>query len=321
MLVRSETAAYLDSVDYWLTVDSLLESYVGRIGMAHLRAASSGATGIPNPHPWVFNDVDQSFYLVHNGTVSKEILRSLITSNDTDLSWLNQYPPQTFSSDDWDEINGWLNVVDSELILLFIMQQISLSGSNISGVQNALSSLINSGVSPGQLNIVFSNGSELYIFGGYNGLSILESENYFSVMTQPPFNDISGAENWTGIQGSELIVIDANGVDYFSNFSEITDEPITVNQISLSSSYPNPFNGTLYIPYRISGSKFFTFSIKNALGREVYQKKLFFNDDDHQGIIEWRPSENHKYELSSGIYLISLETEVGADYQKISYIK
>ena len=40
-----------------------------------------------------------------------------------------------------------------------------------------------------------------------------------------------------------------------------------------------------------------------------------------QGIIEWRPSENHKYELSSGIYFISLETEVGADYQKISYIK
>ena len=321
ILVRSENAAYIDSVSYWTTVDSLLESYFGIIGIAHLRAASSGATGIPNPHPWIFNDEDQSFYLVHNGTVSKDLLRNLITSNDSDLSWLTQHSPQTFTSENWDDINGWNNVVDSELILLFIMQQISIYGSVINGVQNALLSMINSGISPGQLNIVFSNGSELYIFGGYNGLSVLESENYFSVMTQPPFDDVSGGGNWNGIQGSELLVIDTSGINYFTNFSEINDESLILNQLFLLPSYPNPFNSTLYIPYKISGSKSINFSIRSILGKEIYQKKIFNNDDDHQGIIEWQPNNDQNQKLSSGIYFISLESEIGAKYQKISYIK
>ena len=321
ILVRSETAAYSDSVFYWHTVDSLLESYVGRIGMAHIRAASSGATGIPNPHPWVFNDGNQLFYLVHNGTVSKDILHNLITSNGSDFSWFNQPPPQTFSLDNWDDITGWANVVDSELILLFIMQEISVCGSVITGVQNALLSMINSGVSPGQLNIVFSNGSELYIFGGYNGLSVLESENYFSIMTEPPSDDFSGVGTWNGIQGSELLVIDTDGINYFSNFSGIGDESLIANQIYLLPSYPNPFNGTLFIPYKISGSKIFTVFIRNILGENIYQNKIFSDDTEHQGIIKWRPVNNQNHQLSSGIYFISLETEVGIEYQKISYIK
>ena len=321
ILVRSENAAYIDSVSYWLTVDSLLESWVGKIGMAHMRAASSGATGIPNPHPWIFNDGGQSFYLVHNGTVSKDVLHNLITSNGSDFSWFNQHPPQTFSSDNWDDINGWTNVVDSELILLFIMQEISVYGSVITGLQNALLSMINSGVSPGQLNIVFSNSSQLYIFGGYNGLSILESENYFSIMTQPPFDDASGSGTWNGIEGSELLVIDADGINYYNNFSGINDESMIAKKISLLSSYPNPFNGTLFIPYKISGSKSFTISISNILGKNIYQDKIFSNDNEHQGIIKWRPVNNQNRLVPSGTYLISLEAEGRVEYQKISYIK
>ena len=140
-------------------------------------------------------------------------------------------------------------------------------------------------------------------------------------MTEPPSDDFSGVGTWNGIQGSELLVIDTDGINYFSNFSGIGDESLIANQIYLLPSYPNPFNGTLFIPYKISGSKIFTVFIRNILGENIYQNKIFSDDTEHQGIIKWQPVNNQNHQLSSGIYFISLETEVGIEYQKISYIK
>ncbi len=140
-------------------------------------------------------------------------------------------------------------------------------------------------------------------------------------MTQPPFDDASGSGTWNGIEGSELLVIDADGINYYNNFSGINDESMIAKKISLLSSYPNPFNGTLFIPYKISGSKSFTISISNILGKNIYQDKIFSNDNEHQGIIKWRPVNNQNRLVPSGTYLISLEAEGRVEYQKISYIK
>ena len=48
-----------------------------------------------------------------------------------DESWLDQNPPQTFGAGDWTG-SGWNSVVDSELIMLFIMKQIEIYGEVIS---------------------------------------------------------------------------------------------------------------------------------------------------------------------------------------------
>ena len=322
ILIRSETAAYIDSASYWDTVDSLFESYNGKIGLAHLRAASSGATGIPNPHPWVFDDGDQLYYLVHNGTVNKEILYNLITSNGSDMSWLYNHPPQTFIPDNWDSSIGWQNVVDSELILLLIMKKISENDDILTGIQIALELIINSGVFPGQLNIVFSNSSELYIFGGQNGLSISEFENHFSIMTEPPNSDDSGNYSWDGLDGDELLVISSSGIDYYSNFFSLSDGELLIPEESfLFPSYPNPFNGSLFIPYQIIGSQSSVITIRNIMGKIIYKKKILPKQSLDKGVIEWRAINSRDHSLASGTYIIGLESGNKVDYQKISFIK
>ena len=68
-LMRSEQAAYEDSAIYWQTVNILLQEGAGKIGIGHVRAATSGASNIPNPHPWLFHD-DRTYSFAHNGDVS-----------------------------------------------------------------------------------------------------------------------------------------------------------------------------------------------------------------------------------------------------------
>ena len=119
-IYRSEKTAFSDSTVYWSIIDSLLSNGTGGIGLAHLRLASSGINSVPNPHPWMFYDNDKSYSFMHNGTVDKELLYNLITNNGTDLSWLDENEPQTFDGSDWRGA-GWQNVVDSELIMLYVI--------------------------------------------------------------------------------------------------------------------------------------------------------------------------------------------------------
>ena len=110
-LMRSEQSAYEDSATYWQTVDMLFQEGSGKIGVGHVRAATSGASSIPNPHPWLFHSgITYSF--VHNGNVSKDLLYGLITDQGMDQSWLDEHPPQTFGVGSWED-NGWSSVVDS----------------------------------------------------------------------------------------------------------------------------------------------------------------------------------------------------------------
>ena len=66
------------------------------------------------------------------------------------------------------------------------MKNIEYQGSVISGLEVSLTALIEAGVSISQLNLIFSDANNLYVFGGENGLSITESDEYFAVMTLPP---------------------------------------------------------------------------------------------------------------------------------------
>ena len=74
LIFRSERSAYQDSLSYWNRANSILYERENSIVMGHIRIATSGVSGIPNPHPWIYQD-SVAYSLAHNGTIDKNLLR------------------------------------------------------------------------------------------------------------------------------------------------------------------------------------------------------------------------------------------------------
>ena len=314
-IYRSESPATNDSALYWNAVDALLGSDSGKIGIGHLRIATSGSNSVPNPHPWMFYHNDISYSFIHNGTVNKEILYDLITESGTDLTWLELYPPQTFGGGDW-KSSGWTNVVDSELILLYIMKEVQYHEDIVIGFQTAVINMINAGTSASQLNLIFSDGGSLFVFGGSHGLYTTESSDYYSIMTQPPNND---GNEWIGIANEEMIVINSSGIvrypDFVTNDME-DDHDIYPLSFTMSSAYPNPFNASVYFVLDGQTSEHVNITIYSITGKQVDQ---FFIPrlNGQQSKIGWSPSLN----VPSGTYFIQASTNYFNETQKILFIK
>ena len=312
---RSDFPATEDSTLYWSSVETLLNGESTFIGMGHLRVASSGSNSIPNPHPWIFYANGLSYSLTHNGTVSKDILYNLITENGTDLSWLDQHEPQTFGGGSWRD-DGWGNVVDSELILLYIMQHIDQTGNIVSGLQAALVSILNEGVVAAQLNIIFSDGENLYVFGGSSGLSIADSEEHVAVMTQPAGD---GQLQWQGIEHQELVVINDEGISRYPDFvSTGSDDPSTSHpkQFKMHPAYPNPFNGSISFILDIVTTDPIDISIYSVMGRQVDQFALTGSQMGNKKY-SWHPAGH----FPTGTYIIQASTKNLIETQKILFIK
>ena len=314
-IYRSESPATNDSALYWNAVESLLGSDSGKIGIGHLRIATSGSNSVPNPHPWMFYHNDISYSFIHNGTVNKEILYDLITESGTDLTWLELYPPQTFGGGDW-KSSGWTNVVDSELILLYIMKEVQYHEDIVIGFQTALINMINAGTSASQLNLIFSDGGSLFVFGGSHGLYTTESSDYYSIMTQPPNND---GNEWIGIANEEMIVINSSGIVRYPDFvtNDMEDgHDIYPLSFTMSPAYPNPFNASVYFVLDGQTSEHVNISIYSIIGKQVDQ---FFIPrlNGQQSKIGWSPSLN----VPSGTYFIQASTNYFNETRKILFIK
>ncbi len=316
-LYRSDSPASNDSLLYWSTVNSLLNFDQGRIGIGHLRLATSGSNEIPNPHPWIFYSQEKSYSLIHNGTLDKQLVHDLITDNGADMSWLDTHPPNTFGSGDWGG-DGWPSVVDSELILLYVMKMVELTGDMYEGFQIALNNLIQAGASSFQLNLIFSDGDVIMAFGGGSyALHFLESEEYFAVMTQPPQDDDG---QWDHIVAQELIVIDGDNISRHPDFITIVlddnHQTFIPSYFHMEPVYPNPFNssvqfvlnGTTIAPikvsvYSISGNKVDEFNVSSI--------------SNEKRIVGWSPPTN----LSSGTYFINANSSNLVHTRKILFIK
>ena len=314
-IYRSESPATNDSALYWNAVESLLGSDSGKIGIGHLRIATSGSNSVPNPHPWMFYHNDISYSFIHNGTVNKEILYDLITESGTDLTWLELYPPQTFGGGDWKN-SGWTNVVDSELILLYIMKEVQYHEDIVIGFQTAVINMINAGTSASQLNLIFSDGGSLFVFGGSHGLYTTESSDYYSIMTQPPNND---GNEWIGIANEEMIVINSSGIVRYPDFvtNDMEDgHDIYPLSFTMSPAYPNPFNASVYFVLDGQTSEHVNISIYSIIGRQVDQF-LIPRLNGQQSKIGWSPSLN----VPSGTYFIQASTNYFNETRKILFIK
>ena len=311
---RSEIPAAQDSSLYWSAVEVLLNNS-NRIGLGHLRLASSGTSSIPNPHPWIFYKDGLTYSLMHNGTVNKNILYDLITNNGSDLFWLESHPPQTFGAGEWKE-GGWTSVVDSELILLLLMKLIELNGDILLGLKSTMSQLICAGVPPGQLNIIFSNGETLYVFGGTDRLYYAESDGHYAIMTSP---SVSINLNWNGIEDQELYTFSSSGFERYPNFvSDLLDEEISFNpkSFSMGRAYPNPFNSSVRFSLKSSASGSAQISIISVNGKLIDQFNISVFKNDNK-IIQWQPRAN----IASGTYFVRAESKGIENSQKILFIK
>ena len=316
---RSLLPAHQDSLNYWNTMESIFYDSSENISIAHLRSATSGANSIPNPHPWIF-ERDSTYSFVHNGGASKDLLYDLITENGSNEDWLIQNPPQTYGNGDW-KTDGWSSVVDSELIMLLIMKNIVHYESVTKGLKSALTMMLDSGIHPFMLNFIFSDSNSLFIYGGNSGLKILEADEYFSVMTSPPYDNQN--QVWDPISSNELVVINQQSIDRYPTFASISsDEPNIIFPESprLFSPFPNPFNGRLTINFDVDFSLSAKISIYSINGIKVFSKKIS-NADKNKGRIYWEPKNNFDENLSSGIYIVELSSEVFTASSKIMFIK
>ena len=316
---RSVLPAYQDSSNYWNTMESIFNDSSDNISIAHLRAATSGASSIPNPHPWIFEG-DSTYSFVHNGGASKDVLYDLITENGLDEDWLIQNPPQTYGNGDW-SADGWSSVVDSELIMLLIMKKIVQSQSVIEGLESAVTMMLDSGIYPSMLNFIFSDSKSLFIYGGNSGLKIMETDEYFSVMSSPPTDTQS--QVWDPISSNELVVINKESINRYPTFASVSnDDPNIVfpDSPKLFSPYPNPFNGRLTINFDVGISQSATISIYSINGIKVFSKRIS-HADKNRGRMYWNPKNNFDENLSSGLYIVELSSEVNSTSSKIMFIK
>jgi hypothetical protein len=182
---------------------------------------------------------------------------------------------------------------------------------------------MDSGINANQINVIISDGFELFVFGGSNGLSIVESSAYFSVMTEPNTYNQNSDLTWTGILENELIIINKNGISRVPDFIDqsINDESIPPSLFVLKPAFPNPFNGEVTIPFQVEPiTKSAQLSIFSILGENIYNT-IITQDQLRQGFIRWNPLNNSQSAVSSGTYIIRLENDIMSSSKKILFIK
>ena len=84
----------------------------------------------------------------------------------------------------------------------------------------------------------------------------------------------------------------------------------------MGAAYPNPFNGNVNFSVTSTKESSILISILSLDGKLIKEFKSHINKNDSK-VINWIPNSN----LSSGIYLVLVESELKQKSQKISFIK
>jgi hypothetical protein len=164
-------------------------------------------------------------------------------------------------------------------------------------------------------------GDSVYISdGGQTGLHVLDVSN-----PSAPFE--AAYHKTIGAFAHDVVV--NNGLIYFLDHShleifEITGDPVgsdddqpasTVSDYRIISVYPNPFNATANIVFNLAEAGHVTLGMYNSIGQKV---KTLLDDNYLAGHHTYKL---HAGELTSGIYILLLETNGAADSKKLVMIK
>ncbi len=276
--------------------------------LAHMRSASSGATGIPNPHPFIERRAGADLAFIHNGTLNKAALRELLGEE-----WLQLYPPQTWIEEDWTTAEGWAQVVDSELYFFWILKNIEEQGGNLQlGIQQALYLMRQLS---GDRNFLLTDGADIYAYrgSGPSGATPEPPQLWFrtgrDIWAQPLYHAVTSlpADTSSGIWGQVasdmLVVLPAVGeVRLRSGFSlEPAGEGLLCG-ITVRN-FPNPFSSSTTIAWESEQSGELRIVIHDILGRKVVE--LYHGQTGQgEGSCSWNGQGSSGTKVASGLYIL-----------------
>ncbi len=131
-----------------------------------------------------------------------------------------------------------------------------------------------------------------------------------------------GGEEWTKDWGFGKL----DAVEAMRRITDVSDddETVTAHAFSLSQNFPNPFNGTTVIAYRIPGSSgalhTVSLDVYDVMGRRVrslVQEKQ--NAGDHD--VSWDGCDEAGNKLASGVYVYRLTTGHTVMIRKMVYLR
>lgn len=177
-----------------LAAQELAESG-SRIGVGHVRRATSGASDIPNPHPFMRFKCGKWWAYGHNGGLSEPALKELIGQE-----YLDQNPPTV--GDNWSDPR----VVDSDLYMLYILKCVEEKDWNVTeGIAEAVSDITQNAY--GTMNFFLTDGETIWSFRLGNTLFYYYNEtspSYAVVASQP---STTSEEGWIELIDYNLIIL------------------------------------------------------------------------------------------------------------------
>lgn len=132
-------------------------------------------------------------------------------------------------------------------------------------------------------------------------------------------------KEWKGIPDS-LASMNVD-VENFTSFEAVFDTDLSVDEetlIPVSSrllpAYPNPFNSFVTIPYDIHIKSNVSVIISNVLGQRIFSYN-YPNQPAGNYKISWNGINDRDINVSGGVYIVTLKTDVSIDFKKIILLK
>ncbi|MBX5327281.1 DUF2341 domain-containing protein, partial [Candidatus Bathyarchaeota archaeon A05DMB-4] len=242
-VLRGEPPAYTDP-NFDLAAQEVATSDA-QIAVGHVRRATSGATDIPNPHPFIRYKGGKWWAFGHNGVLSKTILKNLIGPE-----YLAQNPPTVGTN--WNDPD----VVDSDLYMLYILKCIEQNNWNVEmGIADAVTAI--SKLDSGALNFFLTDGTKLWGFRKGNTLYYYYTSEYSAIASQPP-TSTQGA--WVSLNDFNLITLTKNNppsiiqdIRTYDPSTQCYDSTINANNGILYNGVVQGVSGKIDGGYRFDG--------------------------------------------------------------------
>ena len=165
----------------------------------------------------------------------------------------------------------------------------------------------------------------------YNDLgALMDSVNYDDVEPWPieadgqgptlelinPSSDNSLPESWVSSQQF------GSPAEQNTNFLDSDDQVhvLLPEQSALLPAYPNPFNGSVKIPFKLSSQTNSSITIYNVLGKRILDIPIEnMGPGDHY--VSWNGLNQMGRQVGNGVYFLRLNIDLKSGFQKLVYLK
>lgn len=284
--------------EYRLAVEEL-RRIRPRAALGHVRAASSGHVGVPDPHPFQHEGI----LFAHNGTISEDLLLDLLLREDP--AYLDTHPP------DWTQ-----GYIDSELYFLYLLKYVREHPrlTRTEAFRRAIRDL--SELTDVRLNFVMTEGDTLWAlrcapYDIYDAVQYCPnrlgtSSSYWAVASQPLG---SHAGEWAQIPARTLAVFVPGSRPLFVPIDiDGTRQPELQPGSIIGSAQPNPSRGEFTFPLR-TGSRGGDARIEvwDVQGRSVWTSGPLLLERG-ENLLRWDGRDAEGRAVRSGIYFCRILT-------------